>query len=646
MIELRTLGALDLRSDDGRDVHTLLRQPKRAALLTYLALTGSPNFHRRDTVLALFWPDLDQPHARGALRQALRFLRRTLGDDVVITRGEEEIRIDPGVVSIDAHRFEQLFRDGRMADALAMYAGDFLDGFFLSETGPAFDQWIEQERGRLRRTAARAAWALAEQRRAAGDLSGALDMARRAAGFSPDSEADAARVIAFLDGSGDRAGALAAYDALAKRIKSDFDAEPAPETRALIEGIRARTDVTPAAIASVPAPGAPNKPDGWLADSGAAPPHSRRLLVILSALGVVAVSGYLVAFSTRTAGRGRSSGPDSTFYTPADTTLAERAGTRIDPRARTLYIKARYWWGRRGPANLFKAVATYQQALDIDPTYAAAYSGMGDAYAQLGYGGYLRPDDAFPKAKAAALQALTLDSTIAEPHTTLGWVAMYYDWKWDNAEREYRRALALNPSYPTAHEWYGLFLAAMGRFAEAQAEEKRALELDPLSLGIAATAGWVLHYSGKQREAERQLRIALRSDSTFAVAHLYLGRVLQFNGQPDSALAHFSAMGPLRAWVPTIAGVGYVYAQQGRTDSARAVLNRLDSLSQSQYVTAYAVALVHAALGARDSTFAWLNKAVDERTHWLLWLNRDRRWDPVRADPRFRAIVQRVGLPD
>jgi Flp pilus assembly protein TadD len=271
---------------------------------------------------------------------------------------------------------------------------------------------------------------------------------------------------------------------------------------------------------------------------------------------------------------------------------------------------------------------------------------MGDAYAQLGYGGYLRPDDAFPKAKAAALQALTLDSTIAEPHTTLGWVAMYYDWNWADAEREYRRALVLNPKYPTAHEWYGLFLAAMGRFREAQAEEKRAVQLDPLSLGTAATTGWVLHYSGKQAEAERQLRMALRSDSTFAVAHLYLGRVLQFKGLPDSALAHYAATGPLRAWVPTIAGEGYVYGEQGRADRARAVLHRLDSLSHSQYVTAYAVALVHTALGQSDSAFAWLDKAVEERTHWLLWLNRDRRWDPIRADPRFRAITARVGVPN
>ena len=271
---------------------------------------------------------------------------------------------------------------------------------------------------------------------------------------------------------------------------------------------------------------------------------------------------------------------------------------------------------------------------------------MGEAYAQLGYGGYLRPEDAFPKAKAAASRAIELDSSIAEPHATLGYVAMYYDWDWPAADNEYRRALALNPAYPTAHESYGLFLAAMGRFDEAQAHERRASTLDPLSLGIQSTAGWVLHYSGKQAEAERQLRVAVRTDSTFPVARLYLGRVLQSNGQLDSALSEFAAMGPLRAWVPTIAGEGYVYAQQARRDKAQAILDSLAALSRTQYVTAYAVALVHTALGQRDSAFVWLNKAVDERTHWVLWLNRDRRWDPIRSDERFRAIVRRVKLPD
>jgi DNA-binding SARP family transcriptional activator len=653
MIELRTLGTLDVQASDGRDVRRLATQPKRLALFVYLALAGSSRFHRRDSVVALFWPELDQAHARGALRQALSFLRRVLGDDVIVARGEEEIGVAAELVSSDAQRFEQAHHAGRHEEALALYRGDFLDGFFASETAPAFDQWVDRERSRLRGLAARVAWAEAEALRARGERTRAADLARRAARFTPDSEAELARVVAFLDESGDRAGALAAYDEFARRLDADYEAEPSPETRALIRDIRARTrpaSPTPPRT-SAPMPNAPSVP-GDSVDGGVRPQRSRRPLVMLAVLGLLSVSGYLVAFAShrtrisRATTRAARASSDSMTFNPSDTTLNERAGVVIDPRARTLYIKARYWWSRRGRANLFKAVETFQQALDIDPSYAAAYSGTGDAYAQLGYGGFLRPDDAFPKAKAAAIKALELDSTIAEPHATLGFVSMYYDWDWMVAEREYGRALAANARYPTAHEWFGLFLAAMGRFTEAQAEERRALDLDPLSIGIAATSGWVQHYSGNQAEAERQLRIALRTDSTFAIAHLYLGRVLQLDKQYDSALVHFAATGPLRTWVPNIAGEGYVYAQKGERDRARAVLHQLDSLSRTQYVTAYAVALVHTALAQPDSAFAWLDKAVNERTHWLLWLNRDRRWDPIRSDPRFRAIVRRVGVPD
>ena len=767
MIELRTLGALDLRAEDGREVHTLLSQPKRLALLAYLALAGGERLHRRGTVVALFWPELDQEHARGALRQALRFLRRVLGDGVIVTRGEEEVGVDRGMLWVDANAFEDAYHAGRMDDALALYRGDFLHGLFVSDTGPELELQFDQTRTRLRGMAAKAAWALAEERRAAGDRVPAAELARRAASLALDDEAGLARLISFLDESGDRAGALAAYDDFARHLRAEYQAEPSPETQALIRDVRSRTlpavtaTVTPSATAV--APPVPNVarrsvPSREMEQRQ----RSRRILVSLAVIGVLALSGYLVAFASRRAPASRIAiavlpveglANDTTLSILADgmtdeliTDLAQiraidvvnrrtmmtyrgskktpeqiarerdvdavvvsgmkrlgdtvhmtvqlvMAGTstaawaksydgtagdllqmqrevaraialqvrgalhadeeaalaaerRIDSDALNLYVKARYWWDRRGRQNLLKAVSAFQQALDIDPTFSLAYSGMGDAYVQLGYGGYLQPEDAFPKAKAAARKALELDSTLAEPHATLGYVAMYYDWDWQTAEREYRLALARNPSYSTAHEWYGLFLAAMGRFEEAQAEERRAMELDPLSVAVAATAGWVFHYSGKQADAERQLRIALRTDSSSAVGHLYLGRVLQFNGQLDSALAHFEAMGPLRTWVPTIAGEAYVYAQQGKRDRAQAILHRLDSLSRTEYVTAYAVALVYAALGQSDSAFAWLDRAVAERTHWVLWLNRDRRWDPIRADPRFRRLTTQVGLPD
>jgi eukaryotic-like serine/threonine-protein kinase len=324
----------------------------------------------------------------------------------------------------------------------------------------------------------------------------------------------------------------------------------------------------------------------------------------------------------------------------------EPAGARAgDPDAIDAYIRGRYWWNKRGQANLLRAIGFFGQALDADPGFASGYSAMADAYVQLGYGSYLTPEDAFPKAEAAARKALELDSTLAEPHATLGFVKMYYAWDWPAADREFRLAIVRNPSYATAHEWYGLFLAAMGRYDEAVAEERRAKALDPLSIGIAGTAGWVMYYSGRQDDAEQVLRAALRVDSSFSLGRLYLGRVLQAKGELDSAVAKFQGAGPLRLWVPTIAGLGNVYGLEGRRAQALGELRRLDSLSRTQYVTSYAVALIYTALGQPDSAFAWLDRAVQERTHWLVWLNRDLRWKPLRGDPRFATLVRRVGLP-
>jgi len=185
----------------------------------------------------------------------------------------------------------------------------------------------------------------------------------------------------------------------------------------------------------------------------------------------------------------------------------------------------------------------------------------------------------------------------------------------------------------------------MGRFEEAREHEHRAQMLDPLSIAVSGSAAWVLYYAGEQGDAERELRIALREDSAFALGHFYLGRVHQARGRLDSALAEYRATGPLREWVPTIAAVGNVYGSQGRRREALASLARLDSLSRRTYVTAYAVALVHASLGQRDSAFAWLERGAAERTHWMVWLRRDPRWAPIRSDPRFERLATRLKLP-
>ena len=633
MIELRTLGGTGLRRGDGVELLPILAQPKRLGLLVHLALAGDSGFRRRDSLVALFWPELDKEHARGALRQSLRFLRRHLGDGVIVTRGDEEVGMDRTALWCDAVAFEEACA----ADpplAAELYRGELLPGFHVDDAAPEFERWLEQTRADLRRRATSLVWELARASRAAGARDEASALARRAASFDPDDEAQLGRLLVFLDELGDRAGALVAYDEFAQRLREDHGAEPAPETQALVGGIRARTTAAPMEVSRLEAMRAdtPRGDDDSVPPSRAPPPPAdprKRPIgtwVAAAALTALAIGGtVMVRASARRSARAASA--------PAQ----RRA-------ARDLYVRGRYWWNKRG-AGLMTSIDFFHKALDADPTFAPAYSGLADAYVQLGYGNLLRPDDAFPKARAAAERALQFDSTLAEPHATLGYVKLYYEWDWSGAEREFRRALALDPNDATAHEWYGLYLAAMGRVDESIAQERRAEELDPLSTAVAGTSAWVQYYGGRLDAAERELHVALREDPGFALGHFYLGRLHEAKGDLGAALTEYDATGPLAHWVPTMAARGRVLALAGRSGAARETLVAMDSMSRHGYVSAYAVALVHAGLGDSDSAFVWLDRAVAERTHWMVWLNRDPRWDSIRADPRFARLVKRVGLP-
>jgi DNA-binding SARP family transcriptional activator len=245
MIEFRVLGAVNLLSADGRELRPVLAQPKRVALLAYLAAASPRGFHRRDSLLALFWSELDQEHARAALRQALHGLRRSLGDGAIESRGDEEIRLGDQNVWCDSLAFDVAVDAARHTEALKLYRGDLLDGFFISGA-LEFERWLEDERARLRRRAVESAWTLAESCRVAGDLSLAAHWARHAAALVRDDEGALRRLVALLGDLGDRAGALQAYDVFARRLTEEYEAEPAAETRALIATIRSRENTLPA----------------------------------------------------------------------------------------------------------------------------------------------------------------------------------------------------------------------------------------------------------------------------------------------------------------------------------------------------------------------------------------------------------------
>jgi tetratricopeptide (TPR) repeat protein len=318
---------------------------------------------------------------------------------------------------------------------------------------------------------------------------------------------------------------------------------------------------------------------------------------------------------------------------------------RVNPSAYLAYQKGRFLWNQRSDASLQKGIELFHKAIDNDPLYSAAYSGLADCFTALGYASSLAPEQTFPTAKAMALRALELDPSLAEPHTSLGYAKLYYDWDWKGAEREFREAIALNRSYVTAHHWYSVYLTAMGRELAARSEIEKAQELNPLSLAINTDVGFELYYSGHYDQAIEQLQFVLDLDPRFPLANLWIGRAYQQKQSYDLALDRFKqAANALPEWPVALAAIGNVLGESGRRREAQKILSELAALSKRKYVTSYGMALVYAGLGDKVHAFKSLGEAVEERSHWLVWLKLDPRWKAVSSDARFKTVLKRVGL--
>jgi eukaryotic-like serine/threonine-protein kinase len=317
-----------------------------------------------------------------------------------------------------------------------------------------------------------------------------------------------------------------------------------------------------------------------------------------------------------------------------------------NPEAYRLYLQGRYWWNKRTGDGLNKGIEYFQQAIDKDPTYALAYTGLADCYDLLPLYANVPPKDAFPKAKEAALKALEIDDTLAEAHASLARIKAEYDWDWSGAEREFRRATQLNPSYATAHQWYGDVLETMGRLEEAIAEYKRALELDPLSLVINRNLGLVFYFARRYDQAIEQLRKTLEMDPNFALAHLDLGLAYVQKSMYKEGIAEFEKELVVSPGNPyALSGLGYAYAVAGRRAEAQKLLAKLNELSKQKYVPALHMVRIYAGLGEKDKAFEWLKKSYEERSIALFSdIKLDPAYDPLRSDPRFADLLRRMNL--
>ncbi len=311
-----------------------------------------------------------------------------------------------------------------------------------------------------------------------------------------------------------------------------------------------------------------------------------------------------------------------------------------------LYLKGRYYWSRRTEEGLKRGVDYFQQAIDLDPNYASAYTGLADSYNIIGWYSHLAAKEAFPRAKAAAIKALEIDDTLAEAHNSLAGVQLFYDWDWRSAEQEFQRAMELNPNYATAHHWHAHCLVTVGRLEEAFAEMRRALELDPLSLIINAEMGWMFYVAHQYDRAIEQYRKSLELDRNFVLAHLYLGLAYAQETMYEKAIHAFQEATMLSGGsTAMVAALGYGHAVSGNTGEAKKVLEELKEFSKRRYVSPYDLATIHTGLGENDEAFAWLHRACEERSCPLVYLNVEPIFVKLRTDRRFADLLRRIGLP-
>lgn len=318
---------------------------------------------------------------------------------------------------------------------------------------------------------------------------------------------------------------------------------------------------------------------------------------------------------------------------------------QLSPAAYEAYLKGRYYWNKRTGESMHKAEQYFQQAIDNDPTYAAAYSGLADCNSGMTWHGFKAPAEALPKAYAAARKAIELNPESAEAHASLG-LAMSHRWDWTGAEAEFSRALQLDPQYANAHHWYGDYLSIRSRHDEALAEAKHALQLDPLNLMISTWVGLRYYLARDYSHAIEQNRNSVELDPNFAAAHLLLGEDYIQARLWNEAVDELKRAADLSGDSPIYrAQVAVALALAGRNREASRIAHELETISGKRYVSPYGLAQIYAALNNKEDTFKWLQAAYDDHAVWMGYLAVDPIFDRYRADQRFQELLRRIRLP-
>lgn len=326
-----------------------------------------------------------------------------------------------------------------------------------------------------------------------------------------------------------------------------------------------------------------------------------------------------------------------------------KSATPVNADAYAAYLHGRYYWYKRTIEGFQKSIQYYEQAVAADSNYAPAYAGLADAYALLGSSPNdgLPPNEAMPKAKVAAQKALQLDDRLAEAHASVAYIDMVYDWNWLSAEKEFKRAIEINPSYAGAHEWYAEFLAARGRESEALSEMKRARDADPLLVLMHAAVAEALYYSRRYDDVISQCQQTLELDPDYPIAHFHLGRAYMAKNMYPQAIAEYQKAQATLGETPAIVmAIGYANAKSGNRVAARKALEELHAQSKQRYVPALYFGAIYIGLGDADAGMSWLEEAYLEHCDYLIYLNADPMADTLRSNPRFQTLLRKIGISD
>jgi DNA-binding SARP family transcriptional activator/Tfp pilus assembly protein PilF len=596
-VEIRALGAR-LVIGPGRGPLDVT-QPKRLALLFFLALAVPRGIQRRDTLLAMFWPEADRASAGQSLRQALHYLRALLPPDLLVTRGSSEIGLDHARVRCDAALFDALLDDGREEEALPLYRGELLPGFHLP-TAPDFERWLEMERTGLRRRAVRAALVVAHRRADANDLAAAAEQARVAVRYADGDEVVLHEVVHLLDGAGGRLHALRLAEWGVKRMRTELEVEPAAETVELIARLRGD-------IVSLHTFGQPRRV------------HSVK-----------------------------ESGGGSASIAPGNSRVSQpRPPMRPRIEAYHAYVRGLHHDEQRTPASMRCAIQHYGQAVRLDPNFALAHLGLARAWGILPSYSAAPATDAYPLAKHHASKALALDPSLTEAYAWLAHALLCHEWDWLGAEHLLRQAVEQDAAAPYPHIVLAMYLLpSLARMDEAIAEIELARQLEPASLPVNTYVGLVSFYGRRYARAVEEARLVLEMSPRFALALSVLGQALEQMGEHSESVAvleravEVTGSGPLMR-----VQLARALAVAGEHARARSILVEVVGTASESQLPHVFLAGAYAALGECAAALEWLHRAYRERSPLLVHIGVTPTLDSLRAERRFRELLLRIGLP-